>query len=301
MAPSTHRWLRRALAVIGALVALLVLAAGAGLLWLRSASGRRALARRIERAVSAEIRGSLRIGSIEAVRWDGVRATGVRFVSPAGEPVIVVDAVDLDLRWRSALRGQFHSTHARASGGRVVLRDDAHGPLSIDVTFRGRPAPGGAPSAGDAGSHLAFDRIDVRGVTLVGALAAMPAFEVRHIRCQLALREVPPHGELALRIDDLHAAAHLETPVGIDLRFTGGTFRLDTGSVDRASAALRAELGSSAVRLDARAVMRGDDPLVRVHLAMPRGATVLDGLSTIVQASAAGAASPNFDFEVTHD
>lgn len=305
VSPSTarHPWLRRSLWGLAIFAAIVVVAMLAGSLWIRSEPGRRYVARRVERMLAAEMRGTLRIGAITEISRRGLSARDIRFDAPGGEQVIVVERVDLDVRWRDLLRGKFVSAHTRASGGRVVLHDDARGNLSIETTFEGRP-PQGAPSqrsSEQGGSHVDFKRIDVSGIDLVGAIHGVPDFRVSGITCRLALRQYPPQGELLLEIADLHGRGHLDTPVAIDLHFVGGTFRLDTGSRERTRADLVAMLGDNRVRLHHTTEMHGEEPHIAVRMTMPSSSGPLDGLATIVQASVAGASSSNFDFTVTRD
>ncbi|MDO9022494.1 MAG: hypothetical protein Q8S73_27065 [Deltaproteobacteria bacterium] len=296
------RWPRRIL--LGLLIALgVLLAAGViTLLWVRSGSGRRYVARRIERGVSGQMLGRLQIGALTAITRRGVSARDVRFIAPGGEQVIVLESVDLDVRWRELLRGQLVSPSARATGGRVVLHDDVHGTLSIERTFEGRPDPSESPSdSSEGGGNIHLQRIAVSGLTLVGAIHGVPDFRVSAIRCGVSLRQYPPRGELLLVISDLRGNGHLDTPVAIELRFTGGTFRLDTGARERTRANLTAMLSDNRVRLTHTTTMHGEEPHIAVQLAMPSSAGVLDGLPTIVQASWAGATSSNFEFTVTRD
>jgi hypothetical protein len=303
--PSTarHPWLRRVLIGLAILAGVLLASAVAVAVWIRSEPGRRYVARRVERLLAAEIHGSLRIGAITEISRRGLTATNVRFAAPGGEQVIVVERADLDVRWRDLLRGKFVSSYTRASGGRVVLHDDAQGTLSIDATFQGRPSPGAQaqPSSDGGGSNVDFKRIDVSGIDLVGAIHGVPDFRVSGITCRLALRQYPPNGELLLTIADLHGRGHLDTPVAIDLTFVGGTFRLDTGSRERTRADLVAMLSDNRVRLHHTTTMSGDEPHITVRMTMPSDSGPLDGLSTILQASLAGATSSNFDFTVTRD
>jgi hypothetical protein len=301
---AAHRppWLRRIL--LGLLIApgILLVAITITLLWVRSEDGRRYVARRIERGVSGQMLGRLHIGALTAITRRGVSARDVRFLAPGGEEVIVLGSVDLDVRWRSLLGGRLVSPMARARGGRVVLHDDVHGTLSIERTFDGRGDTSESPSApSGGGANIHLQRIEVSDLTLVGAIHGVPDFRVSSIRCALSLRQYPPRGELLLTINDLHGSGHLDTPVAIDLRFTGGTFRLDTGARERTRANLTAMLGDNRVRLSHTTTMHGDEPHIAVRLAMPSSAGLLDGLPTIVQASWAGASSSNFDFTVTRD
>jgi len=170
------------LAVLGVAAAAL----GLTLLWLRSKSGRGFVARRVEAAVTDQIKGRLRIGAITRIAWAGVSARDVRFAAPDGGDVIVVDDVDMAIRWWSLLRGRLISPAARARGGRVVLREGRGGELTIETAMQDRkpaPAPTGAPRSEARSTEATLDlqRRGVSGVTLVATVSGVPDARVSHI------------------------------------------------------------------------------------------------------------------------
>lgn len=298
-----HPWVRRVLIGLLALVALLVVAAGAGWAWLHGDAGRRYLARRIESFINQEIRGRVAIGSITRLSRRGVIARDLRFLAPGGEEVIVVRDVELEVRWSAALHGQFVSPWARARGGRVVLheRGDA---LTIDTTFQGRPDPTRRPSPprpGPRPSSVVFQRIEVSDVTLITAVGGVPDARVSDIRTVLAIDVRQPGGRPLLTLDGLSGGAHLDTPLPIRMTFTGGTFRYDSGNRDRARADVTARLGDNLVRLRCRATVRSDGAHVSLRLKLPESAGPLDALPTIAQAGVASLASSHFEFSVDRD
>jgi len=279
-------------------------ALGLTLLWLRSSSGRGFVARRVESAVTKQIRGRLRIGAITRLSWAGVSAHDVRFAAPDGGDVIIVDDVDMAIRWGALLRGRLISPTATARGGRVVLREDRRGDLTIHTAMQGRaPAPSGAPSAESPSKEATVDlqRIDVSDVTLVAAVPGVPDARVTRIGGALRITVREPNGDLRLTLDDLSGRGHLDTPLPISLRLTGGTFRFESAGAERVRADARAVLGDNRVRIRCTVRPRGDAMRVAVRLALPSSAGPLDALPAIAQATALDLTSSSFDFTVTRD
>lgn len=294
-------WLRRVLWSLLALFVLALVAAGVFVAWLHGEAGRRFLARRIESTINGEIRGSVSIGAITSLSRRGLVARDLRFMAPGGEEVIVVRDVELEVRWTSALSGRLVSPWAKARGGRVVLheRGDA---LTIDTTFSGRPRPGAQPSRprprGRQESKVVFQRIEVSDITLVTAVPGVPDARVSDISTVLGLDVQQPGGLPLLTLERLTGRAHLDTPLPIRMRFTGGTFRFNSGSRDRVRADLSAVLDDNRVRLRCTTVMRGDSPHISLRLMLPESAGPLDSLPTLVQAGIADLTSSSFDFAV---
>ncbi len=299
-----HPWVRRVLWSLLVLVVLLVASAGVFVAWLHGDAGRRFLARKIESFINGEIRGTVTIAEITKLTRRGVVARDLRFRAPGGEQVIVVRDVDLEVRWSSALSGRFVSPRARARGGRVVLheRGDA---LSIDTTFSGRPRPPSEPPRppppGPQESKVVFERIEVSDITLITAVPGVPDARVSDISTVLAIDVRQPGGLPLLTLESLRGSAHLDTPIPIRMRFTGGTFRYNSGSRDRVRANITAVLDDNRVRLRCTTIMRGDTPRISVRLGLPASAGPLDSLPTIAQAGLADHFVSNFDFTVDRD
>jgi hypothetical protein len=289
------------------LLGVFALALGLSLLWLRSESGRGFVARRVEAAVTKQIRGRLRIGAITRLAWAGVSARDVRFTAPEGGDVIVVDEVDMAIRWGALLRGRLVSPWAAARGGRVVLRDGRGGDLTIESAMSDRnPAPrdarpAGAKAAEGGEATVDLQRINVSDVTLVATVSGVPDARVTRIRGALRITVRPPDGDLLLTLDDLAGSGRLDTPLPISLRLTGGTFRFDSAGAERVRADARAVLGDNRVRIRCTARPRGEAMRVAVRLALPSSAGPFDSLPAIAQATALDLTSSNFDFTVSRD
>ena len=284
-----------------ALLALLGFMLLAALVWLHGAGGRAFVARHVESAVTAQIRGELRVASVEAISRHGLRARGLRFIAPNGDVVITADAAVVDVRWSSLLRGRFVSPHATVTGGRVLLHDDAAGELSIDTATSSRsPGGSGAPATGNEAT-LDLQHIDVEGITLVTSIHGIPAAHVTGIRGALQIVVREPRGDLRLSLTQLAASARIATPAPIALRLTGGTFVFDGGSMDRFRADVGGVLGGDRVRLHCTGHVRDDAMNVSLRLALPRGAGPLDNVVTRTQLRAAALTSQHFAFGVTRD
>lgn len=294
--------------VVIALLTVLALLAAIVLVAVRTAPGRRWIVRRIESAVTSQIRGSLRIVVIDRIGWHSVSARGVRFIAPNGDEVIYVDQVDMDFLWGPLLRGRLVSPRASAHGGKVLLHDGPRGELSIDDAMSSREpetaqtARPAQPTPETAGTTVEFRHLDVERITFSARVDGVPDARVTGVRGMLELTVRDPGGELLLVLNDLAGSGRLDTPIPIQLRLTGGTFRFDSGSRDeRVRADTRGVLGDNRVRLRCRASVRDDGSHVAVRLALPSSAGPLNNLTTIVQASVASLTSSHFDFSVSRD
>lgn len=296
-----HPWLRRVLWSLLVLVGLIVVSAGVFGLWLNGAAGRRYLARRIESFINGEIRGSISIAEITKLTRRGIVARDVRFRAPGGEQVIVVRDVDLEVRWSAALHGHFVSPRTTVRGGRVVLHERS-GTLTIESTFQGPPSPQGEPSrpptTGPQPSNVVFERIAASDLTLVTAVPGVPDARVSDISTVLAIDVREPGGRPLLTLESVTGSVHLDTPITIRMRFTGGTFRFASGDRERVRANITAVLDDNRVRLRCTTTVRGDTPRVSVRLILPESAGPLDSLPTIAQVGLADLFSSNFDFSV---
>lgn len=301
-----QRWSAGRKALLGTLVALTVvaLAIAIALAWLHTERGRAFIARRIEAVAAENFLGRLHVASITRLSWQGVTARGVRFTAPNGDEVISVDEADFGVRWLPLLRGRIVSPHAAARGGRVLLRDDDRGRLSITEMFRSRGSAsrGPARSANDAtGSTVDLQRIDVSGVTFVSAVHAVPDSRVTGVQGRLAIRVRERDGSVLLTLGDLAGHGRLDTPIATTVRLTSGTLRIDTADTELLRADTRAVLDGQNVRIRCNAQINHERPRVAIRLALPAGAGPLAALPTIAQATAAAIASPSFDFDVARD
>jgi hypothetical protein len=135
----------RVLAVIVFLVVLGVLVAGSIELWLRTPWGRDFLESRLERVLSHEIRGLMRIGGIDRYSFGTAEAHDVEFLDPRGEPVIQIPRAELGIDLGSLFSRTVRLEGARARHA-VITIAPGHGgkSTSIEETFAsGRPKRGG--------------------------------------------------------------------------------------------------------------------------------------------------------------
>jgi hypothetical protein len=138
----------RALAVVVFLVVLGVLVAGSLELWLRTPWGRDFLESRLERVLSHEIRGLMRVGAIDRYSLGTVEVRDLHFLDPRGEPVIQIPRAELGIDVGSLLSRKVRLQGARARHA-VITIAPGHGGKSttIEEAFAsGRPASdGGGP------------------------------------------------------------------------------------------------------------------------------------------------------------
>lgn len=291
-----------------ALVVFLLLVGSLGVLlgWLQSDSGRRYLARRIESTVSKEIRGTLHIGAISALTWRGVSGRDVRFTAPGGGDVIVIENVDLTVRWLPLLRGRLVSPVARVKGARVVLREGRDGELTIDTTMRSRSSSSGARSspprrAEQGETTVELQRIELSDTTFVSNVSDVPDARVTGLRGTLQITVRKPDEEPVLTLRRFSGRGRLDTPIPIEMDLSEGTFHFDATSSDRVRADARTEFDANRASIRCTARVEGDDTRVAVRLSMPPDAGALAGLPLIMQGNALDLASSNFEFSVARD
>ncbi len=291
-----------------ALVVLLVLVASVAVLigWLQSDSGRRYLARRIESSVSKEIQGTLHIGAITALTTRGVSGRDVRFTAPGGGDVIVIENVDLDVRWLPLVRGRLVSPRARVKGARVVLREGRDGELTIKTTMRSRTSSSGGrssqPRREEAGeTTVDLQHIELSDTTFVSNVSDVPDARVTGIRGTLQITVRKPDEEPVITLRRFSGRGRLDTPIPIEMGLTDGTFRFDATSSDRVQANARTEFDANRASIRCTARVVGDDTRVAVRLSMPEDAGALAGFPVIMQGNALDLASSNFEFSVARD
>ncbi len=247
-----------------------------GRLWLASESGRSTVARLIEHFASQGIRGSVVVGSLDEISFDGVVGHDIRFLDESGELVLEADEAELAVDWGELLTGHFVSPHGRVHGGRVILQTIASGRLLIDRAFESPdPGPAGQPVGDDIVrlEALAVSDIDVR-IAIHGA----PEMRVEHAAAIVLLR-APDHAGARLRVDRIDAGLHLDAPAGIEMASEDGTLTLDGDARRRAVIALPATLNGESMEVDIEVdADTQDDMHVDVHL-IPSGVG-----SAIVQA-----------------
>lgn len=183
-------------AVAAIVIATLVIFASA-VLHLSSAIGRVAAAELTEDAIDSQIRGSLRIGAITQLDFDGVKMRDVRVISPAGHAVATIDAMQAGFSFRESLRrGALLLTPCEMTGGTMRL---THGPsdqIALVDAFE--------PRRSDYAVPVLLKHIRLSHQTILLTLPGMPL--------DIEMDDVAGGLELAL---DQHFVAHLSRLHGV--------------------------------------------------------------------------------------
>jgi hypothetical protein len=102
---------------------------------LGSAHGRELTRRGVEAAYARHLRGTLRIGSIDALEGTRARATDVRFFDPRGEVVVSVPEAEVDLDAAALFGGTLRFERARARDAVVYVRPGVVAKTSLEEAF----------------------------------------------------------------------------------------------------------------------------------------------------------------------
>jgi len=102
---------------------------------LASAHARELTRRGIEAAYARHLRGTLRIGSIDALDGTRAHARDVRFFDPQGEVVVSVRAAEIDLDAAALFGGTLRFERARARDAVVYVRPGVDAKTSLEEAF----------------------------------------------------------------------------------------------------------------------------------------------------------------------
>ncbi len=299
--PSRNAWIRRLALGLVAFVALVAVCGGGFLLWLETSAGRRYVARRFEAGVTGQIRGRLSIAEVTGLSRRGLRAHGVRFVSPRGGEVLSVEDLELDVQWSALLRGRFISPRGRVKGGRVTLREGREGRLELDETFRSRESSGEGDAPSSTDPPIDLQHLAASGLTLTVRLRDVPSSQGTGVRGEFHVWVPTPGAPARLDVRELAGRVTIEAPLPIMLRVTTGTLRFDGGDRHRAEVNLRGSMGDARVRLETNVTADGDDARIAAHLTLAREASATDAIPLTLQAAVASMVSSRFRFTVTRE
>lgn len=102
---------------------------------LGSENGRELTRRGVEAAYARHLRGSLRIGALDALDGTRARARDVRFFDPQGEVVVSVREAEVDLDAAALLGGTLRFERARARDAVVYVRPGVDAKTSLEEAF----------------------------------------------------------------------------------------------------------------------------------------------------------------------
>jgi hypothetical protein len=164
-------------------------------LWLfvRSDRGRRFAGTQIEKAVSNNIPGSLRIGSIEQFGPDLVVATDVRFYHPNGKVVLLAKHAEVVPDISMALQGRLGFERAAVDGGFIVLSTDADGRLSMEAAMDA-PSKPGEPHDPYGGLHYALRSMHVQHFSTVFPMPKAQTYKLQNTTGFVGVRRIESSG-----------------------------------------------------------------------------------------------------------
>ena len=276
-----RRRLRTVGRVVSAVVAVLALIVGGGVLFLHTSWGGEALRRVAVRAIDGAIAGQLTIDRLRFAT-DRVRLAGVELRDPEGELVARVQAVDVAFSPLALLRRRIDLSRVSIAQPELRLRADRRG-LNLTRALASRhapvaPPPPATPSGAGQGSGLAVDvgALDIAGGVVDYRAAADAGGEPLHARAE----DLQISAHASIRLDgapvqgNVDGRARIVAPFATPLAFHAGARAeaRDRGGARRAAdAEVRVALGDS--DLEATARMAPDGGVV-VHLqrlrAVPR-------------------------------
>ncbi|MDQ3030998.1 MAG: hypothetical protein M3Y87_01155 [Myxococcota bacterium] len=216
---------RRALVALGGTIGIVLLALVATLaaarLHLELPVGRRAIGDAIERLVSSEIRGTLRIGHVDEVGLDRMLARDVEIRTPAedgqeAEVVLRLDSVELDPDLgRLFAERRIATASGRVDGGLLRMTEGDDG-LTIERALD-PPSPGVGPPS----FFIDFAGLHFEGLQTRWALQGAPSFRIDDVSGFTSIR-TDEQGNVAMRFDRL--AGELRT-TGLPIEVSAGVRR----------------------------------------------------------------------------
>lgn len=205
--PRLGRWQRVAL-VVGALVLLLLLLGTAAVFYLAGTErGRRSVADRLEDAISHEIPGSMRIGTLERIGTRELIVRDLRFLKTDGEPVLTVERVQIDADVQALLRGEIAFERARVQGGHLIIAIEPSGRTGLEEAF----SEAGPSASGDkdGGAEIQLNAIHVQDLTLTVKPSQDDLFRMRGVQGFVVVSQHGPPG-VRVRLDRI--SGKLEKP-----------------------------------------------------------------------------------------
>jgi hypothetical protein len=161
--------------------------------WLTSSeSGKDWIKGRLERVVSANIPGKLRIGRILEL-GPPLIAEDVRFYHPDGRIVLVADHAEVAPNLLLALRGRLGFERAAVDGGRILLSPDPDGRIAIEAALDA-PSKPGEPSDPNGGLHYALQSMHVQHFRVEAKLSDLADFKVDGVEGFVGVRRIESSG-----------------------------------------------------------------------------------------------------------
>lgn len=161
--------------------------------WLTASdSGKHWVKGRLEKAVSAQIPGKLRIGRIVDLGPPLV-AEDVRFYHADGRVVLLAERAEVEPDLLQALRGRLGFERAAVDGGKIVLSPDPDGRIAFEAALDA-PAKPGEPNDPNGGLHYALQSMHVQHFRVEAKLSELADFKLDDVEGFVGVRRIETSG-----------------------------------------------------------------------------------------------------------
>lgn len=199
------------------LLAALTLGIGVVLLltWLESEPGRAFVRDKLTSAIGGGMAGSLEIESLEEIGFHHVRARGVTFRDPDGQPAIAVQRVRVEFDPLQVFGDVYGFERADIDGCHVRVHEGEDRKVNMDKLFASNKPEKKEPSEEEKKSEK---EIDLRGMstsacTLEIGGGSLPGLRMKELRGVMRVR-VRGDGKVELRFDDYRGTFDKGLPTG---------------------------------------------------------------------------------------
>ncbi len=200
-----------------ALLSALVVGLGAVLLlaWLESARGREFLRARLASAISGSMAGTMEVAALEEVGFRKVRARGVTFRDPDGQPAIEVDRVVVTYDPLQIFGSRYGFERADIDGCHVRVHEGKDGEVNMDKLFASKTPKKKEPGTEEQKEE---SEIDLRGMNTSGCTldiggGSLPGLRMKDLTGIMRVR-VLPDGKAKLAFDDYRGTFEKGLPTG---------------------------------------------------------------------------------------
>jgi hypothetical protein len=183
--------------VIAAWCAIVLLTLLAGLaLYLSTDHGQRRLADALERLVSDQIPGTMKIGQLERFGLFEPVVHELEFIDSKGARVLRLQRAEVDIDVGHMLRGRLGMHRAAVSGGEIVFEPQPDGRTSLAAALDSATPGSGNP---EDGFHYDMRSIHVQGLAVRVRVAGADAVTLRNTRGFVSItRETTPGVQIRL-------------------------------------------------------------------------------------------------------
>jgi hypothetical protein len=206
------RWVLRVLLAVLVLSAVFSLAV---VIFLHTDRGRDFGRTRLEKFVSANIPGKMRIDHISQLGPDMVVAENVRFYHPDGTLMLLAKHAEVVPDISMAFHGKLGFERAAVTGGFMLLTIDPDGRLGFEATMNKPPTPG-EPHDPNGGLHYWMRSMHVQHFTTTFRMSKSQKFTLRDTLGFVGIRRIDTPGtqiileKLSGKLEEEIVGTHLE-------------------------------------------------------------------------------------------